>query len=110
GCPSFLDRKTQPIRKRQQRNWQESFSYSRSIKMQLLLSAPIVKRLKRELHRAGRREIGGLLMGEHIRDELFRVVEISVQRSGGSHACFIRHPKQHRKQLKKFFAKTGEDY
>jgi integrative and conjugative element protein (TIGR02256 family) len=78
--------------------------------MQLLLPSPLIQRLLRELHRAGKREIGGLLMGEHVRDEVFRIVDISVQRSGGAHACFIRHPKSHRKALEKFFARTGNDY
>lgn len=78
--------------------------------MQLLLAPQIAKRLKRELRRAGRREIGGLLMGEHVHDEVFRVVDISVQRSGGSHACFIRQPKDHEAHLKRFFASTGGDY
>jgi integrative and conjugative element protein (TIGR02256 family) len=78
--------------------------------MQLLLPSQLIRRLERELRRAGSREIGGLLMGEHVRDALFRIVDISVQRSGGSHACFIRHPKDHEKQLKKFFARTGSDY
>jgi [CysO sulfur-carrier protein]-S-L-cysteine hydrolase len=78
--------------------------------MQLLLAPQVIKRLQRELRRAGSQEIGGLLMGEHLRDELFRVVEISVQRSGGSQACFIRNPSEHQAQLQKYFARTGEDY
>lgn len=78
--------------------------------MQLLLAPQIVKRLKRELRRAGRQEIGGLLMGEHVANDLFRVVEISVQRTGGTDACFIRHPKDHEDTLKKFFVKTGNEY
>jgi integrative and conjugative element protein (TIGR02256 family) len=78
--------------------------------MQLLLTPLIVKRLHRELRRARKREIGGLLMGEHVRDEIFRVVDISVQRSGGSQACFIRNPKDHHAQLQEFFARTGENY
>jgi integrative and conjugative element protein (TIGR02256 family) len=78
--------------------------------MQLLLAPQVIRRLQRELRRAGRREIGGLLMGEHVGDELFRVVEISVQRSGGTDACFIRHPRDHKAQLEKFFARTGNDY
>lgn len=78
--------------------------------MQLLLAPQVGKRLQRELRRAGRREIGGLLMGEHIADELFRVVEISVQKAGGTDACFIRRPDDHRAQLQKFFAATGNDY
>jgi integrative and conjugative element protein (TIGR02256 family) len=78
--------------------------------MRLLLPNQLIQRLERELRRAGSREIGGLLMGEHVGDELFRVVHISVQRSGGSHACFIRNPKNHASQLKKFFARTGNDF
>jgi integrative and conjugative element protein (TIGR02256 family) len=78
--------------------------------MQLLLPSQIVKRLHRELRRAGRREIGGLLMGEHVRDEIFRVVDVSIQRSGGTQACFIRNPGDHQTQLQEFFARTGEDY
>lgn len=78
--------------------------------MQLLVTRPVIEHLERELRRAGRREIGGLLMGEHVRDELFRIVEISVQRGGGTHACFIRHPRDHNAQLEEFFAQTGNDY
>jgi [CysO sulfur-carrier protein]-S-L-cysteine hydrolase len=78
--------------------------------MQILLAPPIVKRLRRELRRAGKREIGGLLMGEHLGSELFRVVDISMQRSGGTRACFIRDPRSHQPYLDKFFARTGNDY
>jgi integrative and conjugative element protein (TIGR02256 family) len=78
--------------------------------MQLLLTQQILKRLQRELRRAGSREIGGLLMGEHVSDELFRIVDISVQRTGGSHSCFIRNPSDHTIHLEKFFAQTGNDY
>jgi len=78
--------------------------------MQLLLAPKVSKLLKRELRKAGRREIGGLLMGEHVADGLFRVVEISVQRAGGTYACFIRRPEDHQEQLQKFFAENGNDY
>lgn len=33
--------------------------------MRLLLTTPVIKRLQSELRRARRREIGGLLLGEH---------------------------------------------
>jgi integrative and conjugative element protein (TIGR02256 family) len=78
--------------------------------MQLLLPPQVAKRLQRELRRAGSREIGGLLLGEHVGDERFRIVEISVQRSGGTHAGFMRDPQRHERQLKRFFRRTGEDY
>ncbi len=78
--------------------------------MKIQLPPLIVKRLRRELRRAGRREIGGLLMGEDVGDGNFRVVEVSVQRSGGTEACFIRNPKDHQPELDAFFARTGNDY
>ena len=78
--------------------------------MKLLLPHPVLKRLRREMRRAGRREIGGLLLGEHIGDETFRLVGVTVQRSGGSSAHFIRDPAQHQTQLDSFFAETGRDF
>jgi proteasome lid subunit RPN8/RPN11 len=78
--------------------------------MKLLLPHPILKRLHREMRRARRREIGGLLLGEHIGDESFRLVDVTVQRLGGSSAHFVRDPAQHRSQLDSFFAKTGGDF
>ena len=78
--------------------------------MKILLAPPIVKRLRRELRRAGNREIGGLLMGEDLANGDFRVVEISVQRPGGTEACFMRNPKDHQRELDAFFARTGNDY
>jgi len=76
--------------------------------MKILLPPAIVKRLRRELRRARTREIGGLLMD--LGNGNFRVVEISVQRSGGTEACFIRNPKDHQPELDAFFARTGNDY
>lgn len=78
--------------------------------MRLLLTAPILKRLRRELRRAGSSEIGGLLMGEHVGEDEFRVVDISVQRSGGSVASFVRDPASHDAQLKSFFVRTKGDF
>jgi [CysO sulfur-carrier protein]-S-L-cysteine hydrolase len=49
-------------------------------------------------------------MGEHVRDGVFRVVDVSVQRSGGSHTQFIRDPANHDAQLRAFFARTGQDF
>ena len=54
--------------------------------------------------------MGGVLMGEHVRDEIFRVVDITVQRAGGSHVCFVRQPGAHQAELDAFFARTGADY
>lgn len=42
------------------------------------------------LRQAGKREIGGILMGEHVGQNTFRVKEITVPRKGGTFATFIR--------------------
>jgi integrative and conjugative element protein (TIGR02256 family) len=78
--------------------------------MHLLLTQAILKRLEYELWRARRREIGGLLLGEHLQDEVFRVVEITIQRSGGSEVHFVRDPARHKDQLEEFFRRTGGEY
>ena len=49
-------------------------------------------------------------MGEHVRHDVFKVVDMSVQRSGGSVDCFVRDPTEHQATLQAFFARTGGDY
>jgi hypothetical protein len=51
-----------------------------------------------------------LLMGADLGSEIFRVVDITVQHSRGTHACFTREPSEHRAQLQAFFDRTGCDY
>jgi [CysO sulfur-carrier protein]-S-L-cysteine hydrolase len=78
--------------------------------LQLRLSNGQIDRFKRELRRAGIREIGGVLVGEHVGDGLFDLLDFSVQRAGGDVDYFVREPEQHRKFLHRFFEKTGHDY
>lgn len=49
-------------------------------------------------------------MGEHVQGDVFRLVDLTVQRSGGTAACFIRHPHEHQAELDAFFERTGADY
>lgn len=77
--------------------------------MELLLPRKIVDLLKREL-RGRRAEIGGVLVAEHVNGETFRIVELSVQRTGGSAVHFVRDPGHSRYFLADFFARTGNDY
>lgn len=78
--------------------------------MKLILPATLVENLKRELRRAGSREIGGILVGEYLGNETFRLADISVQTAGGSQAHFARDVKHSAAFLKEFFARTGYDY
>jgi [CysO sulfur-carrier protein]-S-L-cysteine hydrolase len=77
--------------------------------MKLLLPSKIVERLNREL-RGRMREIGGVLVGEHVADDTFRVVDFSVQLSGGTAAHFVRDPDKAKAFLAGFFQRTGHDY
>jgi proteasome lid subunit RPN8/RPN11 len=77
--------------------------------MKLLLPPPVIKRFKRKL-RGRINEIGGVIVGEHVSPDAFRVVDVSIQKHGGTIAHFVRDPAQHKAFLLNFFAKTGNDY
>jgi proteasome lid subunit RPN8/RPN11 len=78
--------------------------------IEVVLPARVAAKLRRELRRAGHREIGGVLAGEDLGGGRFSVAGISVQRSGGSVADFVRDPSTHRKFMRRFMARTGNDY
>lgn len=78
--------------------------------MQLILPRNQAGRLKVLLAKAGRREIGGVLMGEQMAVDCFRIVDLSVDELTGSAAHFVRSPEHHRAALDTFFERTGRDY
>jgi integrative and conjugative element protein (TIGR02256 family) len=78
--------------------------------MQILLPVNIKMRLKRLLLCSGSREIGGILMGEEIEDNLFRVVDFSVDAVTGSSAHFVRDAIHHDQELEAFFERTDHNY
>jgi proteasome lid subunit RPN8/RPN11 len=69
-----------------------------------------ITKLTQELAGAKLREIGGVLVGEHIGRNEFRLVDLSVQRSGGNRACFVRHPGAHKPFLDAFFKRADAEY
>ena len=77
--------------------------------IQLLLSLEVQEQLVRELRKAGKRETGGLLFGEHFGNDLFKVVGVTVQAKSGTHSRFVRDPTQHASQLDTFFREHGEE-
>ena len=78
--------------------------------MQLLLPPEIVQRLVTALQKAGPREIGGILMGEHVRENVFRVKDFTVQYHGGTLATFWRVVQDITTPLRKFFRSTNYDF
>lgn len=78
--------------------------------IEVVLPANVAVKLRRELRRAGDREIGGVLAGEDLGGGRFLVANLSVQRSGGGAAHFVRDPGTHRRFMRRFLARTGNDY
>ncbi|CAG9180614.1 Mov34/MPN/PAD-1 family protein [Cupriavidus pinatubonensis] len=78
--------------------------------IRIRLSASHLARFKRELSRAGSREVGGVLAAELISDGVFTIADFSVQRTGGSVASFVREPSMHKRFLRRFFQRTGYEY
>jgi integrative and conjugative element protein (TIGR02256 family) len=77
--------------------------------MKLLLPHQVIKRLRRKL-RGRIREMGGVMVGEHIGHDEFRVVDISFQKRGGTIAHFVRDPAHHKSFLADFFVRTKNAY
>lgn len=78
--------------------------------MQLLLPNSIRRNMKCHMILAGSREIGGMIMGEEIGDQRFRIVDFSVDTKSGTRSSFVRDADQHARALQKFFEKTGGNY
>jgi proteasome lid subunit RPN8/RPN11 len=69
-----------------------------------------IAKLTKELSGAKLREIGGVLVGEHVGRNEFRLVDLSIQRSGGNRTCFVRHPSAHKPFLDAFFKRADAEY
>lgn len=67
-------------------------------------------RFCKRLRRAGTREIGGILMGEQVAPDHFRIVDFSVDETTGTAAHFVRSPEHHADALESFFRRTGSDF
>ncbi|MCT8989599.1 Mov34/MPN/PAD-1 family protein [Chelativorans sp. SCAU2101] len=75
--------------------------------MQVSLPFEVRNRIKALLRTAGRREIGGILMGEQLEPGRFRIVDFSVDTISGTAAHFVRSPEHHGEALQAFFERTG---
>jgi hypothetical protein len=78
--------------------------------MQLIVPPEIARQLIDALVQAGKREIGGILMGEHVGPDTFRVKELTIQRKRGTFATFIRMVEEIVAPLRAFFDTTKHNY
>ena len=76
----------------------------------LNLPAKLSNILCAELEMAGQTEIGGILMGKQLAPDHFEILELTIQRNGGSFATFIRNATSALRSLKIFFKKTEHTY
>ena len=78
--------------------------------MKIYLPNRIERRLSLALEKAGVKEIGGVLMGEHIGEEEFRIHDLTIQKRHGSVAFFVRLVADAVASLHRFFKQTGYNY
>lgn len=78
--------------------------------MELRLPDAIAQEIVGALQKAGSREVGGVMMGEHVAEGVFRVVEITVQPQAGTFATFLRMVTGLAAALKRFFQRTNHAY
>ena len=77
--------------------------------LSLILPPEVVKIFLDALQKAGRHEIGGIMMGEHIGLNEFKVMHVTVHRRGGI-ASFVRCLEGAIGKLRLFFRQTEYDY
>ena len=78
--------------------------------MFIVLPPEIRCRLKGWLRRAGKREIGGVIMAEQLEPGRFVVRDLSLDDASGSLAHFVRSPELHAAVLEEFFKASGGNY
>jgi integrative and conjugative element protein (TIGR02256 family) len=78
--------------------------------MRVELTDEIVERIRKLLWRAGRREIGGVLMAEQRAADVFRIADFSVDEASGEAAHLVRDVEHHKAALDDFFRRTGHQY
>lgn len=75
----------------------------------LLLPTDLSDRIKAALRKAGHREIGGILMAEHVGVDTFSLTDLTIHRRG-TIASFVRRIEEALGFLRAFFHRTNHDY
>ncbi|HIF9125386.1 TPA: Mov34/MPN/PAD-1 family protein [Photobacterium damselae] len=78
--------------------------------MQLVLPNNVLKKLRFHMFKAGKREIGGMLMGEDLGEQVFRIIDFSVDMKRGTTSSFLRDSDEHDLALLRFYEETGANY
>jgi len=77
--------------------------------LNLILPLEIFGQIRAALEKAGRREVGGVLLAEHVGPDAFAVLEITVHRRG-TIASFVRRIEYALARITAFFQGVNHDY
>ena len=78
--------------------------------MNIYLPKDIAEKLVKALKKSGRKEVGGILMGEYLSPGMYRVKDLTIQSQGGTDAFFLRMPLMVLRSLQTFFQKTENQF
>lgn len=78
--------------------------------MKIKIPNEIISKIEIALKKANQNEIGGILMGQHIDENEFRVVDITIQKQHGTIASFTRIIDEIIRPLKTFFKRNSYKY
>ncbi len=79
------------------------------VQLTLILPAEVRDEILAALRSSGRREVGGILMAEHVARDTFTVRSITVHRRGAL-AAFVRRIEDALAPLRQFFRRANQDY
>lgn len=75
----------------------------------LILQPNATQRIEAALEKAGRHEVGGVLMAEHVGVNEFTIADLTVHKHGAL-ASFVRRIEDALTSLTSFFLRTNHDY
>lgn len=78
--------------------------------MKLLITKEILENWQVTLIEAKQNEVGGILFGEHVGNEKFRLIEYTLQKKQGKKASFQRNASDARKSLKQLNKAYGNKH
>jgi integrative and conjugative element protein (TIGR02256 family) len=75
------------------------------------ISRPHLEEIAEELRKAGKAEIGGILLGEHLDEDHFRIVAYDINPMGDLRlGTFVRDEKSAAKRCEEFFKEKNQDF
>lgn len=78
--------------------------------LKIQIPQQIIEQLHIALLRNGEMECGGIMMGEHVGENEFRILDVTIQEQPGSISSFVRNLAGFLTPLCRFFESTNRNY